>query len=201
MAHGRCASCRSSGRASCCSRPTSTCRRRPSARTSSLVSGLWRRSWKRLSCISWPRSSQNLKKMMPSRTICFSKRGVSSRKCWCCSGVQKPMTGSTPARLYQERSKVTNSPAVGKCVDVALVVPLAALGLGRLGQRHVARGSGVHVFAQRLDRAALAGRVAPLEHAACARLPLACIQASILTSSICSRSSVSSYSLMSSFLL
>ena len=31
------------------------------------------------------------------------------------SGVQKPITGSTPARLYQLRSKITTSPAAGKC--------------------------------------------------------------------------------------
>ena len=29
--------------------------------------------------------------------------------------VQKPMTYSTPARLYQLRSKITTSPAAGKC--------------------------------------------------------------------------------------
>ena len=85
------------------------------------------------------------------------------------------MTGSTPARLYQERSKVTNSPAVGKCVDVALEVPLAALGLGRLGQRHVARGARVHVFAQRVDRAALAGGVAALEQRSARASPVACM--------------------------
>ena len=32
-----------------------------------------------------------------------------------CSGVAKPMTRSTPARLYQERSNSTISPAVGRC--------------------------------------------------------------------------------------
>ena len=31
------------------------------------------------------------------------------------AGVQKPMTRSTPARLYQERSNITISPAVGRC--------------------------------------------------------------------------------------
>ena len=30
-------------------------------------------------------------------------------------GVQKPMTRSTPARLYQERSNSTISPAAGRC--------------------------------------------------------------------------------------
>ena len=37
------------------------------------------------------------------------------RKRSVCSGVQKPITRSTPARLYQLRSKMTTSPAAGKC--------------------------------------------------------------------------------------
>ena len=32
-----------------------------------------------------------------------------------CSSVQNPITRSTPARLYQLRSKITTSPAAGKC--------------------------------------------------------------------------------------
>ena len=47
---------------------------------------------------------------LPSRTA-----GPVSRNCWYCSSVQKPMTCSTPARLYQLRSKMTISPAAGKC--------------------------------------------------------------------------------------
>ena len=31
------------------------------------------------------------------------------------SSLQKPITRSTPARLYQERSKRTISPAAGRC--------------------------------------------------------------------------------------
>ena len=38
-----------------------------------------------------------------------------ARKRSVCSWVQKPMTLSTPARLYQLRSKITTSPAEGKC--------------------------------------------------------------------------------------
>ena len=55
------------------------------------------------------------------------------------------------------------SPAVGRCVDVALEVPLAQLGRGRLGQRDDARTARVEVLDEPLDRAALAGRVATLE--------------------------------------
>ncbi|MCY1310551.1 hypothetical protein D9M70_607510 [compost metagenome] len=78
-----------------------------------IFSGSWQRSWKRLSCISRPMLIQNLKNWISSCTIIFSKRGVCFRNCLCCSGVQKPMTRSTPARLYQERSNSTISPAVG----------------------------------------------------------------------------------------
>ncbi len=53
-------------------------------------------------------------RMMPASTIAFSVAGTISRKCADCSGLQKPMTGSTPARLYQLRSKMTTSPAAGK---------------------------------------------------------------------------------------
>ncbi len=33
---------------------------------------------------------------------------------WACALVQKPITYSTPTRLYQLRSKITTSPAAGK---------------------------------------------------------------------------------------
>ena len=48
-------------------------------------------------------------------------------------------------------------------LDVALEVPLAALPLAGSGQGHVAGEARVHVLAHALDRAALAGGVAPLE--------------------------------------
>jgi hypothetical protein len=54
-------------------------------------------------------------------------------------------------------------PGRGELRDVALEVPLALLDLRGLGQRHDARAAGVQVLAQRLDRAALARRVPPLE--------------------------------------
>src|SRR5690606_4408949 len=47
--------------------------------------------------------------------------------------------------------------------DVALEIPLRALGLGRLLQGDHARAAGVEVLAEALDRPALAGRVAPFE--------------------------------------
>ena len=45
----------------------------------------------------------------------FSKSGTSFRNVCASSSVQKPITRSTPARLYQLRSKMTTSPAAGKC--------------------------------------------------------------------------------------
>ena len=78
-------------------------------------------------------------------------------------GVQKPITRSTPARLYQERSKKHDFAGRRQVLDVALEIPLRALALGRLLQRDDARAARVQVLHEALDRAALAGRVAPLE--------------------------------------
>lgn len=46
---------------------------------------------------------------------------------------------------------------------VALEIPLATLDLGRLFQGHDAGAARVQVFHEALDRAALAGRIAPFE--------------------------------------
>ena len=51
----------------------------------------------------------------------------------------------------------------GELRDIALEVPLAALRVGRLGQRHVAGRARVEILADDEDGAALAGRVAALE--------------------------------------
>ena len=48
-------------------------------------------------------------------TMYSSNSGQTLRKRWCCSFVQNPITYSTPARLYQLRSKITTSPAAGNC--------------------------------------------------------------------------------------
>jgi hypothetical protein len=45
----------------------------------------------------------------------FSNAGACLRNSVYWSGVQNSITRSTPARLYQERSKNTISPADGKC--------------------------------------------------------------------------------------
>ena len=52
---------------------------------------------------------------MPLRTSIRSSSGASRMNSMYSAGVQKPMTRSTPARLYQERSNITISPAAGRC--------------------------------------------------------------------------------------
>ena len=65
-----------------------------------------------------------------------SRSAAPARGTPCCSsGVQNPMTGSTPARLYQERSKMHDFAGGRQLGDVALEIPLAALGFRRLRQR------------------------------------------------------------------
>ncbi|MNZ72510.1 hypothetical protein D3C78_908900 [compost metagenome] len=72
------------------------------------------RSARRRSCSSALTSSQYLMRMIPDSTIIFSNSGTTLRKRSACSSVQKPITRSTPARLYQLRSKITTSPAAGR---------------------------------------------------------------------------------------
>ena len=79
-------------------------------------SGSSMRARNRRFCSSSPTSSQYLISVMPPSTMNSSNSGQTLRKRRCCSSVQKPMTRSTPARLYQLRSKITISPAVGRWV-------------------------------------------------------------------------------------
>src|SRR5580700_8034099 len=60
-------------------------------------------------------SSQYFSSRIPESAMAFSQAGASSRNRSVSSGWQKPITRSTPARLYQLRSKITTSPAAGKC--------------------------------------------------------------------------------------
>ena len=70
---------------------------------------------KRVRCSFWVTENQNLVSEMPEPRIMFSSIGTSRRNSACWDSVQKPITRSTPERLYQERSKKTISPAEGKC--------------------------------------------------------------------------------------
>ena len=78
-------------------------------------SGSLIRASNRRCCSSLPTSSQYLMRRMPPRQCISQPSGQGSRKRRYCSFVQKPITCSTPARLYQLRSKITISPAAGKC--------------------------------------------------------------------------------------
>jgi len=60
-------------------------------------------------------SSQYFRRMIPLLTSTASKAGHPLRNFLYSSSVQKPMTCSTPARLYQLRSKITVSPPAGSC--------------------------------------------------------------------------------------
>ena len=164
-----------------------------------LLSGLCRRSWKRSSCVSRPMSIQNLKKWMPSLTIISSNRGTSFEELRMLLGRAEAHHRLDPGAIVPGAVEGHELSGGRELADVALEIPLSALGLGRLGQCDVARPARVHVLADRIDRAALAGGVASLEDAS-TRLPLFCIQACSFTSSICSFSSSPSNSSSSIFL-
>ena len=79
------------------------------------LSGSWMRIRKRSCCSSSDIENQYLIRRMPERSSIFSNSGTSWKNCSTCSGVAKPMTRSTPERLYQDRSNNTISPPDGKC--------------------------------------------------------------------------------------
>ena len=79
------------------------------------LSGWAARSRKRRRCSFWLTLNQNFTRWMPLRTKWRSNSGACFMNSWYSSVVQKPITRSTPARLYQLRSKSTISPCVGRC--------------------------------------------------------------------------------------
>ena len=90
------------------------------------------RSWNRLSCSSSLTENQYLISRIPERRSIRSNSGQERRNSWYSSFVQKPITRSTPARLYQLRSNRHHLAPDGRCADVALEVPLRLLALGRV---------------------------------------------------------------------
>ena len=66
-------------------------------------------------CSSSVIENQYLTSTMPERTSIFSNSGTERKNSSYSSSVQKPITRSTPARLYQLRSKSTISPPAGRC--------------------------------------------------------------------------------------
>ena len=73
------------------------------------------RAVNRRSCSSSLTDSQYLMRMIPERTSMRSNSGHARMNSLYSSSVQKPITRSTPARLYQLRSNRTISPADGRC--------------------------------------------------------------------------------------
>ncbi len=70
---------------------------------------------KRVRCSLRDTENHSLVSEIPESTSIFSNTGACCMNWVYCSSVEKPMTRSTPARLYQERSNMTISPDVGKC--------------------------------------------------------------------------------------
>ena len=68
----------------------------------------------RVRCSDGDTENHSLVRLMASLTSICSKSGTWRTNSACCLGVQNPMTRSTPARLYQERSNITISPAAGR---------------------------------------------------------------------------------------
>ena len=69
----------------------------------------------RVRCSAWVTENQNLIRWSPESTSIRSNCGAWPMNSWYSSCVQNPITRSTPARLYQERSNMTISPAAGRC--------------------------------------------------------------------------------------
>ncbi|SHX13930.1 Uncharacterised protein [Mycobacteroides abscessus subsp. abscessus] len=66
-------------------------------------------------CSAADTENHSLVRLIPSLTSICSKSGAWWINSECCSSLQNPITRSTPARLYQDRSKNTISPAAGRC--------------------------------------------------------------------------------------
>ena len=74
-----------------------------------------RRIVNRAICSRRDTENHNLTSVVPDRVSIASNSGTSRRNSSYSSSVQNPITRSTPARLYQDRSNRTISPCVGRC--------------------------------------------------------------------------------------
>jgi hypothetical protein len=77
--------------------------------------GSTRRMTKRVRCSERVTENHSLTRWIPLRTNMRSSSGASRRNSMYSRGSAKPITRSTPARLYQLRSNSTISPAEGRC--------------------------------------------------------------------------------------
>ena len=131
---------------------------------------------------------------MPASTIALSTAGTCSRNLSVCSGVQNPITGSTPARLYQLRSKMMTSPAAGKCSTYRCMYICDFC-------RSVGAGSATTRNTRGLTRSTMRLIVPPLpavsrpSNTMHTLAPVALTHSCIATSSAWSRASSASYSL------
>src|SRR5213593_2104625 len=149
-------------------------------------------------CSSSLTSSQYLRRWMPEAIMSRSNAGTTSRNSLVCCAVQNPITRSTPARLYQLRSKITTSPAAGKC-DMyrwAYICDFSrSVGAGRAATRNT-RG---------LTRSVMALMTPPLpapsrpSNTTQILSPLSLTHSCRLTSSSCSSDRCFSYTLRLSF--
>ncbi len=146
---------------------------------------------KRRSCSSSLTENQYLMRMSPSSMRRRSKIGHWRRNRWYSCGVQKPRTRSTPARLYQLRSKRAISPAAGSSSMYRWKyhwVCCRSVGLGSATTR-VVRGfmcSVIRLMTPPLPAASLPSNTTTM------RAPVAPTHSSIFTSSSCNRSSSAS---------
>ncbi len=93
----------------------------------------------------------------------FSNTGHSLRNRSYCSSVQNPITCSTPGAVVPAAIEDDDLAGRREVLHVALHVHLALLAIRRRRQRHEAEDARADALGDRLDRAALAGGVAPLE--------------------------------------
>ena len=112
----------------------------------------------RVRCSDWVTENHSLVSENPLSTSICSNCGAWRRKTSYSRSVQKPITRSTPGAVVPGPVEQHDLPGRRQVRDVAVEVPLAALGLGRLGQRDHAGGARVEVLHEPLDRAALARR-------------------------------------------
>ena len=122
------------------------------------------RASKRFSCSSWPTSSQILISLMPAVDDELLDVGADFEKALVLLGRAEAHDVFDAGAVVPAAVEDHDLAAGGKVLDVALHVHLALLAVGRRRQRDDAEDARADPLRDGLDRAALAGCVAPLEH-------------------------------------
>ena len=154
--------------------------------------GSFSRRRNRFCCSASLTENQYLRSRMPSSTSIRSKIGHWRRKSWCSSLVQKPMTCSTPARLYQLRSNSTISPAAGRCSTYRWKYHWVRSRSVGLGSATVRATRGLRCSETRLIVPPLPAASRPSKTTT-SRVPSVRTHSWSFTSSVCRRSSSRSY--------